>query len=237
MLGACRASAAVAVDVAADGSGTVTASLHLDAEAVARVGDPAKALEVEDLRSAGWSVPPPQTVKGETTFVATKRFGSPAGLQEVMSELGRGLFDGWKISIDDGFGSTTTKVSGRIHLSGSLDQFGDEALTAALDGQPLGRSAEQLAQEGGGKPPTFPLTVTLRLPGDVESRTHSWTFEVGDDKKVQRDLGATSEHGSLLPVVLGVGGAVALLAAALLALTPARHARSRRRGRSASAGG
>ena len=97
-------------------------------------------------------------------------------------------------------------------------------------------TAEQLAQEGGGKPPVFPLTVTLRLPGDTEGDTRSWSFEVGDGKRVRRDLAAISEHGSPLPVVLGVGGAMALLAAALLALTPARNARSRRRQRSASVG-
>lgn len=240
LLGACRATADVAVDVGEDGSGTVAAAVHLDDEAAARVGDPAMAVAVEDLRAAGWTVAGPVRTKGSTTLRASKRFGSPAGLQQVMAELGRGLFSDWRIRIDDGFGSTTTKVTGRVHLTGSLDQFGDDELTKALDGLPLGRSPEQLAAEGGGKAPTVPLTLTVRLPHDVtvvenqsdartEGRTRSWTFEVGNGTAVDRELGATSETGGTLPLLAVVGGVIALLAAGLLVLTPARHARSRRR--------
>lgn len=240
LLSACRATADVAVDIDADGSGTVVAAIHLDDEAVARVGDPTTAVAVEDLRAAGWSIAAPARTKGTTTLRASKRFGSPAGLQQVMSELGRGLFSDWRIRIDDGFGSTTTKVTGRIRLTGSLDQFGDDELTKALDGLPLGRSPEQLAEEGGGKTPTVPLTLRLRMPADVtvvenmsdartEGRTRSWTFEVGSGTAVDRELGATSEAGGTLPLLAVVGGVLGLLAAGFLVLTPARHARSRRR--------
>lgn len=239
-LGACDARADVAVDVAADGSGTVTASVHLDAEAVSQVGDLSRSVAVDDLRAAGWVIAAPVKEKGITTLSASKKFGSPAGLDEVMSELGNRLFTGWKIRTEHGFGSTSTEVTGRIHLTGSLDQFGDDALTAALDGRPLGRTPEQLAAEAGGKPPVFPLTLTLRLPAGVtaddqhadartEGRTRSWTFEVGDAKAVDRELAAGSDEGGALPTLFVVGGVVALVGAALLAFTPARHGRSRRR--------
>lgn len=227
------------VDVAADGSGTVTVAVLLDREAVARVGDLSKAVAVDDLRGAGWNVAKPETTDDGTTLRASKRFGSPRGLQGVMSELGHDLFEGWRITIDDGFGSTTTKVSGRVHLTGSLDQFGDADLTKALDGQPLGRSAEQLAAEGGGKPPVFPVTVTVRLPDDVsgeeskggrtEGRLRTWTFDVGDGAAVDRELGASAEGGGPLPLLVVIAGVAALVGAALLVVTPSKGARSRRR--------
>ncbi len=59
----------------------------------------------------------------------------------------------------------TWTVDGRVVLTGSLDQFGDSDLTAALGGLPLGRTPEQLQAELG-KGGTIPLTVQVTLPDE-----------------------------------------------------------------------
>ena len=108
VLAACRVEGRVDVDVARDGSGTVTVAVGLDAEAVAKVGDLTKALQTSDLAEAGWKVAKPQKAGVITWVRATKAFRSPADLGPVMSEIG--LFRSWHLKVSNGFGSTTWKI-------------------------------------------------------------------------------------------------------------------------------
>ena len=177
----CEVSASVGIDVAEDGSGSVTVSAELDREASQRLGDPATQLRTEDLTAAGWTVEFVAAEGGGLTIRGTKPFGSPDGLQQVLDEVGGvdGIFREWTIDIEDAFASTTWTVGGRVVLSGSLDQFSDADLAAALDGLPLGRTPEQLAAELG-EGGSVPIRLGIRLPDEVDEgdRLQTWDYAV-----------------------------------------------------------
>ena len=168
--GACRATGDVVVDVTPDGSGTVAVTVHVDAEALERVGDLAKAVKVDDLTAHGWTASTPVTARGTTSLTVTKPFGSAAGLAGLMSEVsGRsGLLGRWDAKVTDGFASTGWSAGGTITATGDLAQFSDEGLASALDGLPLGRTSQELAAEWGGATPSLPVTFTVRLPDGTE---------------------------------------------------------------------
>ena len=169
----CRTLTTVTIASAPNGSGTVTASALLDADAVAHLGgEVAKVVRVADLRSAGWAVRIASTKDGGVRITASKPFARPAELQAVLSELGgrgeRGVFRDWHLRVDDGFVGTDYHLDGRIALTGSLDQFSDAKVAAALDGFATGRSPEELAAELKANPGAFGLVVAAHLPGDVQ---------------------------------------------------------------------
>jgi hypothetical protein len=167
----CKAAVEVSIAVADDGSGVVAVTATFDDEARVRLGgDLATALHTDDLKATGWSVSAPRHVGDVWQITVTKPFGSPAGLQAVLDEVGgkQGVFRDWTIKIDRSFGLENWTVHGRVVLSGSLDQFGDSDLTKSLGGMPLGRTPQQL-QEELGKGGTIPLTVRVTLPASVDS--------------------------------------------------------------------
>lgn len=238
-LTACQAEGFVDVDVAPDGSGWVRVTVRLDKEAAAKVGDPSKLVRVDDLRDAGWMVTAPDVSDKGVTFSARKSFGSPNGLQSVMSEVvGAEVFNGWRLSVTDGFGSSTVAVKGSIRLDGSLDQLSDADLAGALDGLPFGRTPDDLAAEAGGAAPTLPVTVRVRLPAEIDhtngaatsdSAVRQWRVVIGDGEARTTKVVATSTDGGSLPIVLLVLAGAALVAGLGLGLTVTARRRSTRR--------
>jgi hypothetical protein len=188
LLAACRVEGRVDVDVARDGSGTVTVAVGLDAEAVTKVGDLTKTLQTSDLGAAGWKVAKPQKAGVVTWVRATKAFRSPDDLGRVMSEIG--LFRSWHLKVSNGFGSTTWKIGGRVVSKGTLDQFSDSALTTALDGLPVGLTPDQEATDLKGSGP-IPLTVQVHLPADATGRT-TYTLNVAGAPAATRTVSATA---------------------------------------------
>lgn len=92
-MGACRVDVAIDVDVNSDGSGTLTADLTLDREAVkALAGDVEERLEVDDLREAGWSVviagvKSAEVKSGGARVTARRSFAGPVQLATLVREL------------------------------------------------------------------------------------------------------------------------------------------------------
>lgn len=165
---ACDVDALVTVDVEEDGSGTVLVELLLDAEAAGRLGDPA-AVRVDDLRAAGWRVEDPaERDGGGIRLAVTKEFASPDQLADALGELGGtdGLVSGVRLGIDDGFATTRYDFVATLTTTGSLEQFSDPELTAALGGLPLGRTPEELAAESADAEPVE-LEVRVVLPGGL----------------------------------------------------------------------
>jgi hypothetical protein len=58
-----------------------------------------------------------------------------------------------------------------LSLTGSLEQFSDPELTAALGGLPLARTPEELAAEGLTAAKAATLKVSVHLPGTLEQTT------------------------------------------------------------------
>ncbi len=227
----CRVDADVLVDVAPDGSGTVTVSVILDAEAAAKLGDPGTAIKTGDLSAAGWKVSKPTVDKGskELTLSAVREFSSPRQLAAVLTEIGGGtpekpgVFSGVKLEISDGFASTEYRFRTKVALSGSLEQFSDPALTEALGGLALGRTPEELAAEGASKE-SLHLTFTVELPGDAPEsngakvgRTTRWTLEPASGTPTDVDASATATESQTTVPLLIAAGALLVVAAAGMA--------------------
>lgn len=226
LLAACQVHGEVAIDVAEDGSGTVEVRVELDREAVRRLGDPATAVRVDDLRAAGWDVREPQRAEdGSVTLVGRRAFSGPDQLGPVLEEIGGtdGVFSGVSLTVDDGFGSAEYELAATVHLTGSLEQFSDGELSAALDGLPLARTPEELAAEGMDDPQTATLGISVELPGDTPRTTGSiedgratWTFPAsgGEETTEQVQVASTTSSGRTgqLVILAAVAGALALVA-------------------------
>ena len=229
LAGACQVHGEVAIDVAEDGSGTVEVRVVLDREAARRVGDPATAIRLDDLRAAGWEVPQPERAEdGSVTLVGRRAFSGPDQLGPVLEEIGgaEGVFSAVSLRIDDGFGSADYEFATTVHLTGSPEQFSDGELAAALDGLPLARTPEELAAEGADDPRAATLRVSVRLPGgtprttgSVEDGRATWTFPVtgGEDTTEQLEVSSTTSSGRTgqLVILAAVTGALALVALVL----------------------
>ena len=184
ILAGCQVDSQVAIRVNQGGSGTVTVTVRLDAEAAQRLGDPATSVQLSDLVAAGWEVDDPKTEaagpsQGGVTLVARRKFGSPDELAQVLGEIGgtpgetgsSAVFSDVQLKLTDGFASTDYSFSSDLSLTGSLEQFSDPDLTAALDGLPLARTPEELEAEGLTAASAATLRVSVRLPGTLEQTT------------------------------------------------------------------
>ena len=224
--GACQVHGEVAIDVAEDGSGTVEVRVVLDREAARRLGDPATAIRSDDLREAGWDVRDPERAEdGSLTLVGRRAFSGPDQLGPVLEEIGGsdGVFRAVSLRVEDGFGSAEYELAATVHLTGSLEQFSDGELAAALDGLPLARSPEELAAEGADDPATATLGVSVELPGgtprttgSIEDGRATWTFPVtgGEATDEQIRVATTTSSGRTGPLVItaAIAGVLALVA-------------------------
>ena len=230
---ACQVHTEVGIDVAEDGSGTVEVSVTLDREAAGRLGNPATALRLDDLREAGWQLDDAAEVDGGGLRIVGRRdFASADQLGLVLDEIGgpEGIFRGTELTVSDGFSSTTYDFTTTVELSGSLEQFSDAELAAALDGLPLARSAEELAAEGATDPEAATLDVVVDLPGgrpttngepttDGEQTDGAarWSFSATGGEAVSEQLRSTST-ASGAPMWAFVGVAVLAALGAIAAL-------------------
>ena len=229
-LSACEANAEVGIDVDEDGSGMVAVMVELDGEAVARVGG-IEAIDTDDLSEAGWDVADPQLEgDGMLRFRATKAFGSPGELQPTLDEITgpEGPLQDMSVAVLDRFGATGYRLDGRLRTSGDLAQFSDEQVAEVLDGLPLGRTDEQVAEELSDNPGSLTLSVVASLPGELGDTTGEVTSADDDEvtlvtwtadltaEAADLELVLNSEHRSGNAAKFVVGGAAVLALAALL---------------------
>ncbi|MEZ5381918.1 MAG: hypothetical protein R2754_09000 [Microthrixaceae bacterium] len=235
VLAGCEANAAVTVDVAEDGSGTVTAVVDIDGEALARLGG-MDAVDVSGLDDAGWTVAEPKvTDAGTLRMRASKDYPRPDALQGVLEEITGpdGPLREVNVGVVDTFGGTRYELAGRLVTDGELTQFSDEGVSEALDGLPLGRSAEQLANELAAEPGALTLEFTVNLPGELTgSNADARADPEGDGTDAKRSqvvwrrdltgeasdtaLAATSQQRTSRAQLLVVAGGVVVLVAGLL---------------------
>ncbi len=232
MLTSCRTDAVVNVVVDDSGAGTVTLEVTLDDEVVARLGDPAAALELDDAREAGWTVVGPTAGVGGTVISATKPFANPDQFAAVVAELGgeSGVLRDFAYTRERSFGQTTYRIDGSIDLSGGLESFGDDALATTL-GSPIGWSATDLEAElGGPAGEAFSLTVRADLPGDmsasgatVDNGVASWSPQLGDPPVAVRAEGAVHDRTPSLLAGLALAAAAVAIVVVVLGALSRRH--------------
>jgi hypothetical protein len=229
---ACQVRTTVAVDVAKDGSGTVTVAVGLDADALGRVpdlnddgrsttADLTGLARTDDLAAAGWHVTGPagSADDGFVWIRATKPFGTPEEAVQVLAEVaGRdGPLRDLRVDRHDSFGRTRFTFEGTADLSGGLEAFGDEGLAAALDGEVLGQDPSAIEAElGQPLSEMFSLEVSADLPGD--SKAAAWTPELGGEPVDLAATGTVRDGWVLALTAVAVACGLALVAVVAVGL-------------------
>ena len=119
---ACQVRTEVAIDVADDGSGTVTVSVGLDPDAVTQVPDLSSELRLDDLRATGWDISGPDVEADGLTWVrATKPFGTAEEAGAVLAEIAGddGPFQDFAVTRDRSFARTEYGFEGTVDFSGA----------------------------------------------------------------------------------------------------------------------
>lgn len=216
LLSACDVTVSTQLDVRRDGTGTVRAGVGIDADALAKAGDLAGKLRVDDLRQSGWDVAGPREEGDGLTWVrASKPFSSPEQADRILRELSgpAGPFRDLHLGQRQSFFQTRTSVSGAIDLSGGLTGFVDPELEERLGGA-IGFDVEALRRRFG-EPlgDVFRVELTARLPGSIHSTGGQevsggvkWVVEPGG----QVQLDAQAEALNLVPWLPAIGALVAV---------------------------
>lgn len=210
---ACKVDTTVDVAVAQDGSGTVTVTARLDADAAGRVPDLDETLLVADLEAGGWRITGPDKLPGGGVEVsAAHSFRNPQELASLMEQLaGRGgPFRGFTLQRTHSFAETTYRLRGTVDLSGGIDAFGDDEVRALLGGQTLGRPVADFEREiGSSLADATPVRVRVRLPGGA---SEEWRTALGAEATT---IDVSSSRRTLLAWILA--GAAALAVAGFVA--------------------
>ena len=173
VLAGCQAEAALHIDVNEDGSGVVTASVILDAEAASRTVLFESPPLVEDLKVTGWNVAGPTPLPdGTYQMTASKTFSRADQLHGVIEELAgpNGAFRDFELDRATSFAKRSWTLTGTVDLTKGLASFSDDELNAQLGGPPLGPDkAAQDAALGRTLESIIHVTVQARLPGELDS--------------------------------------------------------------------
>ena len=238
----CQVHTSVDLAMADDGSGTVTAEVSLDEEAMGRLpdlddngvsdaADLATLIRADDLGQAGWEVSAPLATDGVTIVTAAKPFGTPDEAVAVLSEItgADGALRDLRIDRSTGFGTTSYDFAGTLDLSGGLEAFGDAGLAGLLDGEPLGEDAATIEQRlGAPLADAFTFDLSVTLPGSLDAGTGEdragqaiWSPRLGDPAV---DLSASStERRTPVFVLAGVAVVSAVAVVVLLVVRLVRR--------------
>ena len=179
LLVGCDAAIDVVVTVEEDGSGVVRAEVELDGEASSEIIDLGTVgLALGDLAAAGWETDAPQRLEsGGLQLSASKAFGTPAQLDEIIDEISgdAGLFTDFELVRTKTFARVDYEVRGSINPV-PLENFGDPELVATL-----GRSIEELATRYGASPADVAIELQIELPGDPRLTEEATGEAVGGD--------------------------------------------------------
>ena len=191
VLTACQANVRVELDVAEDGTGTVSAQALLDAEADATMGGFAEQLRVADLDRSGWEIVSVQADDGSVTMTATKEVDSPDRWQSTLDELaGPGVFNDVRVDVVD----DQQQVSFDVDLRDGWQLFADEDVTAAFDGEDFGAPLDVLT---GGRSIDeiigVDVVVSVRNQNDGLPTTASFNPRFDDDDVTRVGAIATTE--------------------------------------------
>jgi hypothetical protein len=212
VLSACRVDATTRVDVADDGSGTVTVEVVLDAEAAARIPDLARQLRADDLTATGWTITDPEPGDdGSVTITATKPFADPDQLAAVLDEVGGRLGPVRDVAFvrERSFGRTAYDFSATLDLSAGVRTFSDRRLTQVLDGAPVGQDIAAIeAEVGVPVEEMMGYRFEITLPEGEETVTSAWDLALGEGPV---EVAARTEETNRLALGLAAASALALV--------------------------
>lgn len=225
---ACRVRTDVEVAITDNGSGSVTVRLGLDDDAIKAAPNFADALKTSDLTAHGWTISGPvKGTDGFTAFAATKPFANPDEANAIFKEISGdpGPFKDFTISRSRSFAHTDFKFSGTVQFGAQgLESFGDSDLANQLDGEPLGEDIKAIQQQIGDIPDNvFPITITVQLPGNVDSNAPGqfangarWQLKLSQPDPVTLEASSRSTRwftiiGAIVAAVCGVALVLSLV--------------------------
>ena len=231
LLSACTVDATVTVKVRDDGSGTVSAVVTADAEAVqgAEVGGGKleDRVRLSDLPAAGWTVEPwVRNPDGSATLTLRKPFSSVDQIPGILHELNgdRGPLQASDFTRSRSFFSTKYTATGEIDLAAIGTGISDDPeLIQQLQGQGVdvaGIDAQLLDQLRR----AFKVRLVVELPG-----REPVTFEPAAGSATSVDVSSSVQDTRRVTLVAIAGGLLVL--AMIVAVWPRRRTRGGRRAR------
>lgn len=164
LLSACRLDVDVAVEMAPDGTGTVTVEAVADAELVEQTPDLMTDLRLDDAIDAGWSVDgPTETDNGGARVVLTHPFASEVELANLLNSIGAPLTD-VRTARTVGDDQTTNAIDATLGLPNGYESFADSDLIDAAGGLPFG---DRIEASGLAPQDAFSFTFEVELPGEL----------------------------------------------------------------------
>ncbi|MFM9083824.1 MAG: hypothetical protein ACKOQ7_08115, partial [Actinomycetota bacterium] len=130
LLASCRVDQTITLDVAPNGSGTVTVLLVADAAVVAKVPDLAADVRTEDLEKAGWDVDGPDTTdEGGLRIEISRDFDTPEQATAILAQVGGqdGPVRGLALARSGKDTTSTWTLPGALQVTGGLGAFIDKA--------------------------------------------------------------------------------------------------------------
>ena len=220
--GACRVRTDVGLRVNDDGSGQVSVTITLDADAVKHAPTIASTLKIDDLKQTGWTVTQVPGTDGSLSFTATKPFANPSEADAIFTEISgpTGPFRDFHLTRSRSFARTTTGFTGTIDFKQGLASFADQELATALDGQPLGDDVKAIeARIGDSLDNVFQFRLAVRLPGEVTSNAPGqasngaeWQPRLSESSPVPlQATGKSWRVGTLVATGVGMAAFVALV--------------------------
>ena len=217
LLAGCRVDARVDVTLNDNGSGTLRATLHLDDQAVARIGG-IKTLRLDDLSGAGWTV-----AMTANTVTASHDFRDQTELAALLTDLvgTQGVLADPHVTRERGWFTSKEGVSILVDLRNPTAGIADDKdlqarlKFAGLDPATLDAQFSKELKDG------LHVRVVLHLP---DGKTKTYDAEVG--KRATVALSHEETHtGTLIEVA---GAIVLVLLAGLFMLAASRGARRAR---------
>lgn len=177
VLSSCQLDIAVDIDVAPDGTGSITVVTSADPEIVDVVPTIADEIVLDDIVAAGWTVEGPvETPEGGLILTMTHEFASAAEATNLLRSLGP-PFNQVELGRGTNGDITTNRLGGRMGLPNGFESFADEDLVAAVGSVPF---AEEIAAAGATPENSLSATVRATLPGDViEAETNATVLDDG----------------------------------------------------------
>jgi hypothetical protein len=164
-----------------------------------------------------------------------KPFDTPEEANAIFQEIAGadGPFQDFAVSHDTSFANTEWGFTGRVDFGGGIEAFSDDELAAALDGEPLGQSVEEIEEQlGDALSRIIQVRVGVRLPGEVTSNASTkaengavWQVGFGEGTVEMEATGTETRTASVIGVGVAVVCAILLLVYGLIRLAMRSTAR------------
>ena len=209
---ACEVAVGVDIDVAENGSGTVSVGVSLDRASNEALGDLAGQINLDDLARAGWDVSGPAREADNRVWLrASKPFGTPEQLPTVLAEIaGPGVFSGFELRRRAEFAEQSWEVAGQVDPAAAIPELLD---TLAFN-EGLAERIRSAVGQAGGDALTDGLTarLSIHLPGELRSGDTDFTWTaVGEDSALASVQVAAKAENTTAKTLRLVGMAAAAL--------------------------